>query len=155
MSEKTLEIVVIDSQGGGMGRLLVQSIKKMNLDVPYELIAVGTNSIATSAMLKAGADHGTTGENSVVVCAKRADVIIAPMAILLVDSLYGEITEKMVAAVGRSNAKKIFIPFTHNQDVIVGVKDYTMTTLIDLALQEIERGKDFLLESRNDQNRWK
>ena len=155
MSEKTLEIVVIDSQGGGMGRLLVQSIKKMNLDVPFELIAVGTNSIATSAMLKAGADHGTTGENSVVVCASRADVIIAPMAILLVDSLYGEITEKMVAAVGRSNAKKIFIPFTHNQDVIVGVKDYTMTTLIELALQEIERGKDFLLESKNDQNRWK
>ena len=152
MSEKTLKILVIDAQGGGMGRLLVQSIKKMNLDAPYEIIAVGTNSRATGAMLKAGADHGATGENSVVVCANQADLIIAPMAILLVDSLYGEITEKMVAAVGRSNAKKIFIPFTHNQDVIVGIKDYTMTTLIDLALQEIETGNDFLLESRNDSN---
>ena len=85
-----MHILVIDAQGGGIGRQLVAQIRE---ELPDTVItAVGTNSLATSAMLKAGADHGATGENAVIVGARKADVIVGPIGIVVADSLFGEIT---------------------------------------------------------------
>ena len=96
-----MEILVIDGQGGGLGRQLVAAVKKA---VPQAVVtAIGTNSAATSAMLKAGADRAATGENAVVVGCRRADVILGPIGIVMADALLGEITPAMAQAVAQSD----------------------------------------------------
>lgn len=103
-----MHILVIDGQGGGIGKQLVEEIRKA---LPEALItAAGTNSIATSAMIKAGADNGATGENAVIVGCRNADIIAGPMGIVIADSLLGEITPAMAAAVGQSPALRILLP---------------------------------------------
>ena len=99
-----MEILVIDGQGGGLGRQLVAAVKKA---VPQAVVtAIGTNSAATSAMLKAGADRAATGENAVVVGCRRADVILGPIGIVMADALLGEITPAMAQAVAQSDARR-------------------------------------------------
>ena len=130
-----MDILVIDAQGGGIGRQLVSAIKKY---FPGQLVtAVGTNSTAASAMLKAGADEAATGENAVKVCCRRADLIIGPIGIVIADSLLGEITPAMAVAVGQSNAKRILIPINHCDNYIVGVPDLSMAMLIDSVIKEV------------------
>ncbi len=130
-----MNILVIDAQGGGIGRQLVSGIKEK---IPSASVtAVGTNSAATSAMLKAGADVAATGENAVKVGARKADVIVGPIGIVIADSLYGEITPKMAVAVGSSDAKKILIPINHCDNVIAGVPDLSVGRLIESALNLI------------------
>jgi len=92
------KITVIDGQGGKMGRSIIEQLKKQFPE--QEILAIGTNSIATSAMLKAGADYGATGENPVIVAARDSDIIIGPIGIVIADSLHGEVTAAMAAAVG-------------------------------------------------------
>ena len=99
-----MKIIVIDGQGGKMGKGVVEQLKKAHPGL--ELIAVGTNSIATSAMLKAGADAGATGENPVVVNSRDADIIIGPIGIVIANSLLGEITPAMAVAVGAVPPRK-------------------------------------------------
>ena len=130
--EKQPNILIIDAQGGGIGRLLVSAIRQELPDA--SLTAVGGNSVATAAMLKAGADHGATGENAVVVACRRADVILGPIGIVIADSMLGEITSKMAAAVARSGAKRILIPFDHCDNVVVGVRDSSMKALVKEAV---------------------
>ncbi|MDY2986676.1 MAG: DUF3842 family protein [Peptoniphilus sp.] len=132
-----MNILVIDAQGGGLGKQVIQALKEKYRDL--EIIAVGTNSIATTNMLKAGANFGATGENAVVVNCARADVIVGPIGILLTNSLYGEITAKMVEAVSLSRAKRILIPFLHDDNVIVGINEYSIKKLIALAVKEVEK----------------
>lgn len=132
-----MNVLVIDAQGGGLGRGIIESLKKRYKDL--NITCVGTNSRATSNMLKAGADQGATGENAVVVNCARADIIIGPIGILLVNSMYGEITARMAEAVSLSRAKRILIPFLHDDNVIVGVSDYSMKKLIGLCLEEVDR----------------
>lgn len=132
-----MNILVIDAQGGGLGKQLVASIREKHLDL--DITCVGTNSHATSAMLKAGADRAATGENALVFNCQKADVIIGPIGILLTNSMCGEITSKMAEAVSISRAKRILIPFLHEDNVIVGVSDYSMKKLISLALEELEK----------------
>ncbi|EGY80686.1 hypothetical protein HMPREF9129_0225, partial [Peptoniphilus indolicus ATCC 29427] len=122
--EVVVDILVIDAQGGGLGKQIVQALKEKYKDL--EIIAVGTNGIATTNMLKAGASFGATGENAVVVNCARADVIVGPIGILLTNSLYGEITAKMAEAVSLSRAKRILIPFLHDDNVIVGINEYSI-----------------------------
>lgn len=93
-----MNILVIDAQGGGIGRQLVAELLRRMPSA--EITAVGTNSAATAAMLKAGAHHAATGENAVVVGCRRADVIVGPIGIVIADSLWGEVTPKMAVAVG-------------------------------------------------------
>lgn len=131
-----MNILVIDAQGGGIGRSAVASLKKAFPEA--EVIAVGTNTIATSAMLKAGADHAATGENSVVVCAREADYIVGPVGIVIADAMYGEITPKMAAAVGQSKADRILIPIHHCKNTVVGVQSYQIDSLIEAAIDEIK-----------------
>ena len=131
-----MNILVVDAQGGGIGRQLVAAIKK---ELPgVEVIATGTNSAATSAMLKAGADHASTGENAIRVCADRADVIIGPIGIVIADSLYGEITPAMACAIGQSRAKRILLPMNHCDNIIVGVGDISTASLVAETLRQLK-----------------
>lgn len=130
-----MNILVIDAQGGGIGKQVVSALK--NAMISSRIIAVGANSVATSAMLKAGADEAATGENAVVVCSKRADIIIGPIGIVIADSLLGEITSVMAKAVGQANAKRILIPVNHCDNIIVGVPDLSLSKLIDAVIIEV------------------
>lgn len=126
------KILVIDGQGGGIGRQVVGLIKSREADV--EITAVGTNSQATSAMLKAGADHGATGENAVIVGCRGADIIIGPVGIAIADSLFGEVTPKMAIAVGQSRAVRVLIPVNHCENIIAGLDDMSMGDLVAAAV---------------------
>lgn len=134
------KILVIDGQGGGIGRQVVGLIKSREADV--EITAVGTNSQATSAMLKAGADHGATGENAVIVGCRGADIIIGPVGIAIADSLFGEVTPKMAVAVGQSRAVRVLIPVNHCENIIAGLDDMSMGDLVaaavDVAFENME-----------------
>lgn len=126
-----MKVLIIDGQGGGLGRQLVTVIKERYPQV--EVMAVGTNSLATGAMLRAGADQAATGENSVVVASARADVIMGPVGIVIADSMLGEITPKMAQAVGQSSAKRILIPVNLCDNIIVGVSDTSMSKNVQNA----------------------
>ena len=130
-----MNILVIDAQGGGIGRQVVSAVK--GAWPQATVTAVGANSSAASAMLKAGADQAATGENAVVVCSRKADVIIGPVGIVIADSLLGEITPRMAAAVGQSPAKRILIPVNHCDNIIIGVPDLTVSNLIAGVLEEL------------------
>ena len=131
-----MNILIIDAQGGGIGRQLVDAIKQNIPDA--SVTAVGTNGAATSAMLKAGADNAATGENAVIVGCRKADIIVGPIGIVIADSLLGEVTPKMALAVAQSNAKRILIPFNHCDNVIVGISDYNIGKLVRDAVNEIQ-----------------
>ena len=132
-----MKVLVIDGQGGGLGRQLVSAVKKYNPDI--EVLAVGTNSAATNAMLKAGADQAATGENSVVVASVRADVIMGPVGIVIADSMLGEITPRMAVAVGQSSAKRILIPVNLCDNIVVGVSDASMGKNVQNAIEALAR----------------
>ena len=128
-----MKVVVIDAQGGGLGRMLVEQLKQACPEVP--VTAVGTNAAATAAMLKAGADQGATGENAVRVNAASADLILAPIGILLADGMLGEVTAEMSAAVGRSPAEKILLPSARCGVNIAGLKTAAMAEYASQAVQ--------------------
>ena len=132
-----MKVVIIDGQGGKMGQMIIERIKGAN--IPCELTAIGTNSIATSAMLKAGADAGATGENPVVVASRDADVIIGPIGIIAADSLIGEVTPAMATAVGQSSAKKLLLPVNLCNNIIVGTGSLPMARLIAEAVEELAK----------------
>lgn len=130
-----MNILIIDAQGGGIGKQLVSAVKA-NFPSAH-VTAVGTNSAATAAMLKAGADSAATGENAVVVCAKSADVIVGPIGIVIADAMLGEVTPRMAAAVGQSSAKRLLIPVNQCDSVVVGVSDLSVSKLIQNALEKL------------------
>lgn len=128
-----MKVVVIDGQSGRMGQVLIERVRAAGL--PCELVAVGTNAIATSAMLKAGASAGATGENPVVVNCRDADVIAGPIGILAADSLLGEVTPAMALAVGQSPARKLLLPVNHCNNVVVGTQSMSLSKLMDEAVE--------------------
>ena len=130
-----MKILVIDGQGGGMGKQLVTRIKSGIPDA--EITAVGTNSIAAQAMHRAGADHAATGENAVIVGCRTADVIARPVGIVIADSLYGEISPAMALAVAQSSAKRILIPMNLCDNYIAGVNDTGISSLISDCVNKI------------------
>lgn len=131
-----MRILVIDAQGGGIGKQVVATLKR---ELPQaEITAVGTNCMATTAMLKAGADHAATGENAVIVGCRTADVIIGPVGIVIADAMYGEVTPAMSVAVGQSCAERLLIPVNHCNNYIVGVSDISVGKLIDDVVKEIK-----------------
>ena len=129
-----MKIVIFDAQGGGMGRMLVEGLKKALPNQP--LIAVGTNALATSAMLRAGADQVATGENAIVVCAAMADLILCPIGMVLCDAMLGEVTANMALAVGRSKAHKILLPVSRCQVTVAGTAKLTMAEAVAKAIEE-------------------
>ena len=130
-----MNVLVIDGQGGGLGRQLVTAISGACPGV--RLTAVGTNSMAASAMLKAGAARAATGENAVVVNCRNADIIVGPIGIVIADALLGEITPAMAAAVCQSGAKRVLIPVNHCDNYIVGVPEQPIGDLVAAAVQKV------------------
>lgn len=129
------KILVIDAQGGGIGKQLITEIRKR--EIPAEVIAVGTNSTASAQMLKAGADHAATGENPVIVNCRTADVILGPIGIILADAMFGEITPAIAAAVGQSSAAKILIPMNSCGAYVVGVAEKGVKAYIEEAVSQL------------------
>lgn len=135
-----MNIMVIDGQGGRMGKSIVEQMKK---NFPEdEIIAIGTNSIATAAMLKAGADAGATGENPAIVGSRTADLIIGPMGIVIADSLMGEITPRMAVAIGQSGAKKLLLPVNRCHHYVVGCRDLPLGEYVRMAVEEVRKIKE-------------
>ena len=134
-STKQETIMVVDAQGGGLGRQLITMIKKEMPDA--HIIAVGTNSIAASNMLRAGADEAATGENSVRVVSRMADVIIGPIGMVIADAMLGEITPDMACAIAQSPAKRIMIPFNNCDNYVAGTSDISTGKLIADAVAKL------------------
>ena len=125
-------ILVVDGQGGGLGRLLVRELK--GAFPQAEIAAVGTNSTAANAMMKAGADFAATGENAVVVNCRHADIIVGAVGIVIADSMWGEITPRMAQAVGQSDARRVLIPINLCSNLVVGVSEMSMSKLVQAAV---------------------
>ena len=130
------KVLVIDGQGGGLGRQLVSALAAACPEA--ELTAVGTNSLAANAMLKAGAARAATGENAVVVNCRHADVIVGPIGIVIADALLGEITPAMAAAVCQSGAKRVLVPINHCENYVVGVPEQPVSQLVSAAAQKVK-----------------
>ena len=130
----SMKIVVIDGQGGSLGKAITEKIKSR---YNCEIYAIGTNSIATAAMIKAGADYGATGENPVVVNSRDADVIIGPIGIIAANSLLGEITPKMAAAIACSEAKKILVPVSKCKIHVAGTPELSFGEAIECAVEAL------------------
>lgn len=131
-----MNIVIIDGQGGKMGSALIERIKAALPE--HTCIAIGTNSIATAAMLRAGADAGATGENPAIVNARTADVIAGPIGILAANALYGEVTPAMARAVGESTAVKLLLPVNRCGNIVVGVREQPLSDYIREAVARIQ-----------------
>jgi len=130
-------VLVVDGQGGGIGKAVVSRLKKASPDT--QVIALGTNTTATSAMMRVGADAGATGENAIVVNCKHADVIVGAIGIVLADSMLGEITPAMATAVGASAARKILIPVERCNTHVVGVRGQTLDEAVTEAILAVLR----------------
>lgn len=131
-----MRILLIDGQGGKMGKELADAILMRFPQV--ELITVGTNSLATAAMLKSGVRQAATGENAVVVNSRDADLIVGPIGIVIADSMLGEITPRMALAVSRSRAVKILIPGSRCRNLVAGTGRMSFGELLADALNKIE-----------------
>ncbi len=133
------KIVVIDGQGGRIGSSLVGRLKEeAKSGAACEIYAIGTNSIATAAMMKAGADFGATGENPTVVNCRDADIIVGPIGIVVADSLIGEVTPAMAVAIGQSAAEKVLLPINRCNNYIAGAEDLPVADLIEAATAHIK-----------------
>ena len=131
-----MKITVIDGQGGRIGKTVIEQIRAKHKNL--ELYAIGTNTAATAAMLKAGADFGATGENAVLVNAADADIIIGPVGIVFANALLGEITPAIATAVGASRAFKILVPVHRCNHFIAGCGGNFLGEYIRLAVAHLE-----------------
>lgn len=132
-----MRIAVIDGKGGGIGSQVVERLKSLkNCDI--EIIALGTNSQATSNMLKSGADDASTGENAIIWMSNKVDIIIGPLAIISANSMMGEISPRMAEAISSSNAKKILLPVSKCNIDIVGFDNLPFKTIFNELLEKIK-----------------
>lgn len=131
-----MRIAVIDGQGGGIGKALVEKIKAANLP-NTKVIALGTNSVATGQMIKAGADEGATGENAIIYNMESVDIILGVIAILSANSMMGELSPAMAFAIGSSKAYKILLPVNRCGIHVVGITEANLSSYIDEAVQTI------------------
>jgi hypothetical protein len=137
MEKKNMRIIVIDGQGGGIGRSFVELLVKNFPDA--EIGATGTNSIATETMLKGGPSFAATGENAILFNAAEADVIIGPAGIIMANALHGEISPAIAMAVSSSKAKVVLIPMNHCRAYIAGVEEKKVAEYLQDAIDIIRR----------------
>jgi hypothetical protein len=134
-------IMVMDGQGGGIGATIIKGLRSA-IGEHVEILALGTNSIATSRMMKVGANRGATGENAIVHTSAKVDVIIGPLAILMPNAMMGEVTRAMAEAVSSSEAKKILIPLTQEKVKVVGVTGEPLPHLVEQIIEVIKEMYD-------------
>ncbi len=130
-------VLVMDGQGGQLGSQIIRELLAKISDI--QITAVGTNAVATAAMLKAGATNAATGENPVIVACRKADIIVGPIGIVIADSLMGEVTPAMAVAVGQSDAARILIPVNKCENMVAGVSNLSTTVLIQDAVSKISQ----------------
>ena len=131
-----MKITIIDGQGGKMGKAVIEQLKKRHPEL--QLYAIGTNSAATTSMMKAGADFGATGENPCIVNAQNSDIIIGPIGIVMANSLLGEITPAIATAIGDSHAFKILIPVNRCNHYVVGCQEAGLGEYIRLVCEKVD-----------------
>ena len=130
--------VVLDGQGGGVGSQLIRLLKP-RLPEDWDLLCLGTNVLATSAMLKAGGSQGATGENAIVYQAARADLILGPIGIIMANGILGEVSPTMAAAVSGSDAVKILIPSTTCGIHVAGTENCRLDEYLRRAIEQAEK----------------
>ena len=139
------KICVIDGQGGGIGSTIIRKLKELFQET-IEIIALGTNAIATAQMLKARANRGASGENAIVQTVKTVDIIIGPVGIVIANAMMGEVTPEVAKAVATSPAKKLLIPLTQENIEIVGISSvplpHLIEDLVEVNLKQILQKKE-------------
>ncbi len=136
-----LKVAVVDGQGGGIGSVIVKRLRE-SFGEEIEIIALGTNSTATAAMMKARANRGATGENAILINANRVDVIVGPVSIISANSMLGELTPKMAEAISTSEAKKILLPLNQEGIEIIGIEHEPLPHLVEKVIECINKLKD-------------
>ncbi len=132
-----MKIVIVDGQGGRLGKLLVEGVKAR---LPQaEVFAFGTNALAASAMLKAGADHAASGENPVVRGVADADAVLGPIGIIVANAILGEVTPAMAEAVGSCRARKFLVPVNSCGVSVAGVREQPLPAYISQAVEDMAR----------------
>ncbi|MBR5303076.1 MAG: DUF3842 family protein [Clostridia bacterium] len=132
-----MKLLIIDGQSGRLGAQIIEGLKKANLSDQHTITAIGTNALATSAMISAGAHQGATGENAVIVQCRQADIIAGPIGITLADAMLGEVSPRMAMAVGQSEAQRVLLPSDKCSTFIVGAAPMTRRQLVDAAVEKI------------------
>lgn len=132
-----MRIAVVDGQGGGIGKHITERIRR-EMPENVELLALGTNSLATSVMLRAGANEGATGENAVIYNAWRVDFIVGTVSILFPNAMSGELSPKMAEAIASSPARKLLLPLSRTGIDIVGLKSEPLPHLIDELVKKLK-----------------
>jgi len=128
---------VVDGLGGGIGSLIIKRLREV-IGSEMEIVALGTNAIATSAMMKAGANRGASGENAIALVAQEVDMILGPMAIVVANSMMGELTPRMAEAISSSRARKILLPLALNRLELIGVSGEPLPHLIEMAVRRVK-----------------
>ena len=138
-----MKILVIDGQGGQLGGQIIKLLQENFAEA--DIIAVGTNTTATATMLKAGAKQAATGENSVIVACRKADIIIGPIGIVVADAMLGEVTPQMAVAVGQADAVRLLLPINKCDNIIAGLSEVSVTDVLQDMLVKVrsvvEKGK--------------
>lgn len=130
-----MRVCVIDGQGGGIGSAIIKKLREV-FDESVEIIALGTNAIATAQMLKARANRGASGENAIVRTVSQADLIVAPIGIVMAHAMMGEVTPRIAEAVAACPARKLLIPLTQENVEIVGLSPAPLPALIETLIEE-------------------
>jgi hypothetical protein len=137
MEKRKKSIAVIDGQGGGIGSVIIKQLREIFLE-QVEVIGLGTNAMATGAMLKAGANKGASGENAIVQTVKKVDIIIGTTGIILANSMMGELTPKMAEAIASSPATKYLLPLKIPEVEIIGAPKEPLPHLVDQLIKRIQ-----------------
>ena len=130
-----VRVCVIDGQGGGIGSLIIRRLKE-EFGEKLEILALGTNAIATAQMMKANANRGATGENAILVTLRDADVVIGPIGIVLADAMMGEVSPRIAQAVATCRARKFLLPLTQENVEVVGIKHEPLPHQVDQIVKE-------------------
>ncbi len=129
--------MIMDGQGGGIGKAIIKRLRDVYGE-DIEILALGTNSLATSQMMKAGANRGATGENAIANMSLSVDIIVGPLAIIMANSMMGEVTPRMAEAISSSNALKILLPLTREKVTLLGVSGEPLPHLIERLIKTIK-----------------
>ncbi len=131
-----MRVAVIDGQGGGIGRHIVEQLRKRIPEL--DILALGTNALATGAMLRAGATEGASGESAICYNVDRVDIIVGSIAVMIVYGLLGEITPAMATAISASKADKLLLPIQRGNILLIGVVRIPLPHQIEALVTEVE-----------------